>query len=853
MFRSLLSKLLKSYPRGSKSTSLSKDVSPAKLHTDQNSQVTRIQSPVETYYKHRATNELADFRRFALQSRSLVIRDVFARAATSSAQGLNDLLAIIEHCHCDTEVDFESEFDAEVLLTLADLLANGAKGDLDTHGALQIFDFVYGALGSEVFADHQKLQYLEALGEAERFSDIDRRANEFSIRELAPLQYELLNLQRVRASRTSSTDWLNALNALYESLNMSRISLIDDESCPLMDRLQSDTRERLWGPRVSVIMPTYSPGPGIWTAIRSLLEQTWQNVEIIIVDDASPREFDGLFLELERFDPKIRVVRNQVNAGAYVARNSGLALATGEYVTTHDDDDWSHPDKLAVQAGVLARNENVVATTSAHIRTTQDMVLQRVNIDARYMQMNYSSLMFRKAAVAEVGPWDTVNRGGDSEFLTRMAENFGSDRIAHLNEKPLSFSRVWDGSLTSSEMYRGYFAYSRLLYRWSFRQWHWKVRKLGDKPVQGLDSLRPYAVPSTFEPGMRNADLGFFDVIYASDFFRQSKFVEFVMNDVETLASSGFRVGFVHLNSPQTSRPAGFPPKLFSMQQSGRITQVSQDDTAEAQLLIVYDASIGMFLDEVASSVVSHKSIVIHHELPTLSGAGPRSAVFMGQALKYIDTTFRNKFQVVGATISDQHFLRERVPKERLLPDKMIWSPHVEREMGEVEPPQATPIVGFHTYGNIYRWPSSKDDFSRVYISSEYRTRFYGHTKAAQNKFGREKFECVDVVTPDQQDEREFLKGVDFWVYYPNHRLQDQVSTPVLSALQAGKVVILPKRLEPIYGAAAVYADAEDVEGVITHLCSDRRSYIQQARRGQKFVAEFHTQDNLLERIRSLV
>src|SRR5699024_5913230 len=97
---------------------------------------------------------------------------------------------------------------------------------------------------------------------------------------------------------------------------------------------------------------------------------------------------------------------------------------------------------------------------------------------------NYSSLMFRKSVIDEIGPWDTVNRGGDSEFYTRLIENYGDSRVGNLYDKPLSFSRVWDGSLTSGEMSRGYFGYSRLLYRWAFRQWHWSSGKLGYKATR---------------------------------------------------------------------------------------------------------------------------------------------------------------------------------------------------------------------------------------------------------------------------------------------------------------------------------------------------------------------------------
>src|SRR5699024_3746993 len=201
-------------------------------------------------------------------------------------------------------------------------------------------------------------------------------------------------------------------------------------------------------------------------------------------------------------------------------------------------------------------------STSAHIRVSEEAVFRRVNMQAHFLQMNYSSLMFRKFVAEEIGPWDTVNRGGDSEFYTRLVEYYGEERVWSLHDRPLSFSRVWDGSLTSGEMSRGYFAYARLLYRWAFRQWQWSSNKSGKKAIRVAGDERPYPRPTTFEAGQRHKKLGPFDVIYVTDFFRQAKHVDRALQEIETLSESGFRVGYMHLYSPETTVPAGIPPRL---------------------------------------------------------------------------------------------------------------------------------------------------------------------------------------------------------------------------------------------------------------------------------------------------
>src|SRR5699024_11997031 len=111
----------------------------------------------------------------------------------------------------------------------------------------------------------------------------------------------------------SSCEWLAALNHLYSELGMAMIRFIDSDSIPLMDRLAAETVDPVRGPKISVIMPTFAPSSGIRTAIRSLLEQSWQNLEIIIVDDASPGRYHKLFKEIEQDRKSTRLNSSHVS------------------------------------------------------------------------------------------------------------------------------------------------------------------------------------------------------------------------------------------------------------------------------------------------------------------------------------------------------------------------------------------------------------------------------------------------------------------------------------------------------------------------------------------------------------
>ncbi len=100
--------------------------------------------------------------------------------------------------------------------------------------------------------------------------------------------------------------------------------------------------------RISVIVPVYKVEKFVGRCITSLMEQTLQDVEFIIVDDASPDGSMAVVRDVvSRYpDRDIRILTHEGNRGLPAARNTGLAVATGEYIYHCDSDDWTEPDLL---------------------------------------------------------------------------------------------------------------------------------------------------------------------------------------------------------------------------------------------------------------------------------------------------------------------------------------------------------------------------------------------------------------------------------------------------------------------------------------------------------------------------
>ena len=123
-------------------------------------------------------------------------------------------------------------------------------------------------------------------------------------------------------------------------------------------------------PKASIIVPAYNAAATLLQTLDSLLNQTFRDMEIIVVDDGST-DATRRIAEAYCADPRMRVVR-QPNRGPAAARNSGIAVARGRYVGFCDADDTWHPQKLAIHVEHLDADPEVGLSYSAATQVDED-------------------------------------------------------------------------------------------------------------------------------------------------------------------------------------------------------------------------------------------------------------------------------------------------------------------------------------------------------------------------------------------------------------------------------------------------------------------------------------------------
>ena len=193
-------------------------------------------------------------------------------------------------------------------------------------------------------------------------------------------------------------------------------------------------------PAVSVVIATHNRPARLRRAIESVLSQTFDDFELIVVDDASRQSQEEHVLAVA--DTRISFVRHQTNRGASAARNSGLRQARGVYVGFLDDDDEWLPRKLEIQlakfrestdrvGGIYAGFVKVLERTGEVILTANPRPLLRGPVDfLESTRFGTSVPLLRRACFDSVGTFDESLPGTqDRDMWIRIARRFSFDFV----------------------------------------------------------------------------------------------------------------------------------------------------------------------------------------------------------------------------------------------------------------------------------------------------------------------------------------------------------------------------------------------------------------------------------------
>jgi glycosyltransferase involved in cell wall biosynthesis len=182
--------------------------------------------------------------------------------------------------------------------------------------------------------------------------------------------------------------------------------------------------------KVSVVIPTYNAAQYLTEAVQSVLDQTYSNLEVIVVNDASTDRTDEVMGQFN--DPRVKYIVHPENRYAAAARNTGIRASTGMLIAFLDADDYVHPEKLYEQVAFLKQNPDIGLTYNSRIEVDESSLPVSfksaqpvVTLSDLVLSFPYapSEVVMRKEWAERVGLFDEsfVLPGEDPDFFMRLA------------------------------------------------------------------------------------------------------------------------------------------------------------------------------------------------------------------------------------------------------------------------------------------------------------------------------------------------------------------------------------------------------------------------------------------------
>lgn len=221
-------------------------------------------------------------------------------------------------------------------------------------------------------------------------------------------------------------------------------------------------------PKVSVIVATYRRTDYFKRALDSLFSQTYENIEVIVVDDNDDSEYNDTVKNIvdeaisKYPQANIKLIVNHPNLGSAKARNAGISDATGEYVTFLDDDDIYGPSKIENQVRHMTVKNSDYSITDLELYDTSDNLVERrtrtyimdyskdslLKYHFMYHMTGTDTMMFKKEYLNEIGMFDAIDVG--DEFYLMKKAIVGGGKFSYLNHCDVkAYVHTSDGGLSS--------------------------------------------------------------------------------------------------------------------------------------------------------------------------------------------------------------------------------------------------------------------------------------------------------------------------------------------------------------------------------------------------------------------
>ncbi|MEP9398523.1 glycosyltransferase [Mesorhizobium sp. KR2-14] len=631
---------------------------------------------------------------------------------------------------------------------------------------------------------------------------------------------------------------LEYINAVYRHFGLAEIEKRDPNGALSIDNLRGKHVKKHFDPgnKVTVIVPAYNAEGTILTALTSLAEQSWQNLEVLVVDDCSTDNTAAVVEAFCKTDERFRLIRQTVNGGSYTCRNRALEEARGAYITIHDSDDFAHPDRIFSHIR-HAETSNIRYNLSKWGRVLSDLTFVGVWMPREDLtNPNMGSFFVHRGIFEMVGGWDDVRVSGDREFVRRV-EAFcgGRNRDMVADGCPLVFGRVSETSLTQSKD-----TSLSTIYNGVRREYHEATDYVHENySVHEIRSLRARKIPrpSIIDVG---GHIPRFDILFIGDWNMKGGTFHSAFHMAKAAGLDGMKIGVLHYCRYDLDVARPLSHDVRAVFYNNNITIISPGEKVVADnVVITYPAMLQHLLDRFPS-IKHEKLFVVVNQMGERDTKGDDVAYDPVRVREHLVEYFGHEGDWVPISNRVRKIMEEdpRYPQ----PHKNTWTPMVDVDEWMIGRPRwrgkerDLPVIGRHGRDHPLKWPGNRTSLLDAYCADKpCKLRFLGGARHAEKLAGRRPANWQ--VDPfGSRDVKEFLVDLDFFIHYPHEDYIEEFGRAPMEAMAIGVPVILPPVFRGTFGEAALYAEPADVWPLIEKLWADEKKWLDRLEAGRDFV-----------------
>lgn len=650
--------------------------------------------------------------------------------------------------------------------------------------------------------------------------------------------------------------WLSHINKYLEHFGVSTLQIGEGQS--LMERLSSKSSANIHDSQlVSVLMPVWNAERTIGYAIRSILSQTWRNIELLVVDDASHDGSWKIIQQLAKSDNRIRAFRNANNVGPYVSKNIALSQSRGDWITGHDADDWAHPERLERQVQ-FCREINSAACMSGMLRMAEDGRLVRINKASGFFydgacRSAFVSLMVHAQFLHDrLGFWDSVRVGGDSEFLRRIEHLIGK-AVPDLKLVTMLCLDNPEGLTNHSELGHSEavgISPHRRRYRVNYTKMHSSIEKF-DSALSFPQERRRFPAPIEMLNPVRQVkelvddyeNQGVFvdrtiksDITLITDLRFPGGNASSSIDEVNFFESQGFSVSVIHcpinghFGKPISERFIPWKKKITNW---SRVRRIISDVVICRHPVVALSYAFSKLAPRISAA---EAFVVVNNSYLRENGA----TVYQRDALLQLS----KKMSVGNLTfcpISPE--IRNELQEAATAADKKVnfslldWTPtfnpahYYKSPRSKMVPPFR---VGRHGRDAPEKWRENAEQLLQAHPeSSDFINVILGGASNAARTLGSLPKNWV-VYDFGEIEPSDYLYSLDAFIYFPHSARIEAFGRTVVEAMFAGVPVILPRNFRSTFDDLPIYAEPSQVESIVRALAvndEDRIAYLSEVQK----------------------